>query len=73
VAILDEATSALDIASEQAMYEALASLLPDCAYLSVGHRPSLEAFHNAKLSLRACAGGHTLESLESLEPKAPEK
>jgi hypothetical protein len=33
-------------------YDALSTWLPDCAYLSVGHRPSLLAFHDHKLVLR---------------------
>ena len=50
LAILDEATSALDLRTEAAMYAALAAL-PGIAYLSVGHRPSLESFHHSRLRL----------------------
>ena len=50
LAILDEATSALDLANEAIMYEALAKL-PGITYLSVGHRPSLMAFHSNRLRL----------------------
>jgi ABC-type uncharacterized transport system fused permease/ATPase subunit len=60
VAILDEATSALDIDSERAMYEAL-QRVEGCSYLSVGHRPSLSAFHDHRLRLRADGGGHEFE------------
>lgn len=60
--IADEATSALDIASEAKMYTLLrnlsqrtfqnGSLGPSClSYVSVGHRPSLAAFHDKKLRL----------------------
>lgn len=49
-AILDESTSALHTESERAMY----SLLRDrgITYISVGHRPSLEAYHDVKLTLQ---------------------
>ena len=50
LAILDEATSALDLTTEAAMYAALAAL-PGISYLSVGHRPSLESFHQSRLRL----------------------
>ena len=50
LAILDEATSALDLATEAAMYSALAAL-PGISYLSVGHRPSLERYHTSRLRL----------------------
>jgi len=58
--ILDESSSALDVASENRMY----SLLRDRAvtYMSVGHRPSLEAYHDYKLILR---GGDSF-ALESI-------
>ena len=50
-AILDEATSALDIANEKALYQLLAAL--DIRYISVGHRPSLAAYHNQILTLES--------------------
>ena len=42
------------------MYEAVADELPGLAFLSVGHRPSLVAFHDHILRLRA-EGDHALE------------
>lgn len=59
--ILDESTSALDVASENRMY----SLLRDrnVTYMSVGHRLSLEAYHNYKLTLQ----GGDIFSLETLK------
>jgi putative ATP-binding cassette transporter len=48
--VLDEATSALDMASEAAMYEALAAL-PGVTYISVGHRPSLLRYHASRLRM----------------------
>jgi len=50
LAILDEATSALDLNNEAIMYRAL-SKLPGITFLSVGHRPSLLAFHRQRLRL----------------------
>lgn len=60
--IADEATSALDIASEAKMYTILRNLSQrtvlngslgptGLSYVSVGHRPSLAAFHDKKLRL----------------------
>ena len=60
--MLDEATSALDLPTERRMYEAVADELPGLAFLSVGHRPSLVAFHDHILRLRA-EGDHALEAV----------
>mmetsp|Transcript_28177 Transcript_28177/g.42985 ORF Transcript_28177/g.42985 Transcript_28177/m.42985 type:complete len:716 (-) Transcript_28177:1931-4078(-) len=61
--ILDEATSALDMASEAKMYQVLQDLgcevsptgekmaVVPLTYISVGHRPSLLAYHGKKLRL----------------------
>jgi putative ATP-binding cassette transporter len=54
---LDEATSATDIATEATLYGALSR--SGAAYVSVGHRPSLGAFHRQTLCLEA-AGVWTL-------------
>jgi ABC-type uncharacterized transport system fused permease/ATPase subunit len=58
-AILDEATSALDIKSEAKMYRLLQQLKLEhvdsdysgVTFLSVGHRPTLLAYHDIKLNL----------------------
>jgi putative ATP-binding cassette transporter len=47
--VLDEATSALDVATERHLYELLTDR--DMAFVSVGHRPTLAAFHNTVLEL----------------------
>ncbi len=60
LAILDEATSALDLASEEKMYTVLGSI-PGISYVSVGHRPSLVSFHDARLTLTG--GGYSIEKL----------
>ncbi|MBF0481916.1 MAG: ABC transporter ATP-binding protein/permease [Desulfovibrionaceae bacterium] len=48
---LDEATSAIDEDGERVLYGLLLSRLPGAAVLSVGHRTSLEAFHERRLLL----------------------
>ena len=47
--MLDEATSALDIENEHHLYDLLADM--HIAYISVGHRPSLLAYHDRVLEL----------------------
>ncbi len=47
--ILDEATSALDMANEEQLYSHLAAA--KTAYISVGHRASLESHHQSLLRL----------------------
>jgi len=47
--VLDEATSALDVATEKRLYELLVAR--DLAFVSVGHRPTLTAYHNTVLEL----------------------
>ena len=46
---MDEATSALDLESEKRMYEWIRAELPTCSMISVGHRPSLEKYHDQVL------------------------
>ncbi len=47
--VLDEATSALDVATESHLYSLLSER--DMAFVSVGHRPTLTAFHDTVLEL----------------------
>ncbi len=52
--ILDEATSALDVANEKLLYLQLQHL--NTTYVSVGHRPTLLAYHDLVLELQGgCA------------------
>lgn len=62
LAVLDEATSALDLESERRMYRLL-SAVPGLSYVSVGHRPSLLAFHDQRLQLGR--DGHTLQNIST--------
>lgn len=43
---LDESTSMLDVANETHLYKMLKSKLPDCSIVSIGHRPTIDAFHD---------------------------
>jgi putative ATP-binding cassette transporter len=48
---LDEATASLDEPSEAALYSLLAEKLPDTTIVSIGHRSTLEAFHQRNISM----------------------
>jgi putative ATP-binding cassette transporter len=48
---LDEATASLDEPSEAALYRLLAQLLPATTIVSIGHRSTLEAFHQREIAL----------------------
>jgi putative ATP-binding cassette transporter len=56
--VLDEATSALDVATEQALYALL--LQREMAFVSVGHRPTLTAYHDTVLELDGLGGWRLL-------------
>ena len=48
--VLDEATSALDVATEDRLYALLRER--ELAVISIGHRPTLKAFHDTVLELK---------------------
>jgi putative ATP-binding cassette transporter len=48
---LDEATASLDEPSEAALYRLLQAKLPDTTVVSIGHRATLDAFHQRKAGL----------------------
>ncbi len=52
IVFLDEATSATDEGLEHALYELLRQELPQCTLVSVGHRSTLNGFHQHKLELQ---------------------
>ncbi|MGE3541865.1 MAG: ABC transporter ATP-binding protein/permease, partial [Candidatus Tectimicrobiota bacterium] len=64
LAFLDEATSALDEPNERLLYERLRTL--GLAYVSIGHRSTLKAFHDYLLMLEA-DGSVTLTRLSTGE------
>ena len=48
---LDEATASLDEASEAELYHLLMEKLPATTIVSIGHRSTLEAFHQRRVVL----------------------
>lgn len=56
--VLDEATSALDVATEKRLYELLVERQMAC--VSVGHRPTLVAYHDTVLELDGSGGWRLL-------------
>jgi len=54
---LDEATASLDEPSEAALYRLIDEKLPDTTVVSIGHRSTLQAFHQRNAAL-APAGDH---------------
>ena len=51
---MDESTSALDTANEELMYRLLKS--NNIVFVSVGHRPTLRAYHDRVLQLLDTSG-----------------
>lgn len=54
VVFLDETTSALDETTEHLLYQTIKARLPEMIILSVGHRSTLQQFHNKQLKLDVC-------------------
>lgn len=48
---LDESTSALDAENEKRVYSVLKEKLPHCSIISIGHRQSLEAYHDKQIDM----------------------
>lgn len=57
IVLLDEATAALDEPTEAMLYRALKQKLPDSIIISIGHRSTLNAFHNMHLDVGNVACG----------------
>ena len=82
--ILDEATSALDMVAEARMYMLLQKMAkktlnsssglssPGLTYVSVGHRPSLLAYHDKRLRLAGDAV-HELSDIEKSAVRLPKE
>ena len=49
---MDEATASLDDASEAAVYDALKRSLPTTTMVSIGHRPTLQKWHDRRIELQ---------------------
>lgn len=52
---MDESTSSLDLAHEKEMFRLLKEKLPKCTVVSVGHRPSLDDYHDVEIDLEKYA------------------
>jgi putative ATP-binding cassette transporter len=59
---LDEATASLDEASEAALYHLLEEKLPATTIVSIGHRSTLEAFHQRNVVLTRDGKQYALQS-----------
>jgi ABC-type uncharacterized transport system fused permease/ATPase subunit len=53
---MDESTSALDVQAERKMYNLLQEAKERLTYISVGHRPTLLAYHDVKLAIKDRVG-----------------
>jgi vitamin B12/bleomycin/antimicrobial peptide transport system ATP-binding/permease protein len=60
---LDEASAALDEATETRLYQMLPRRLPNTTVVSIGHRPSLRAFHQRHLEIQLADGRWGLHDL----------
>jgi putative ATP-binding cassette transporter len=60
---LDEATSAVDEPLEKRLYTVLRERLPDTAIVSIGHGPTITAYHARELELKEAG-----EGLRQLQP-----
>jgi putative ATP-binding cassette transporter len=66
---LDEATASLDEPSEAELYRLLAEKLPSTTIVSIGHRSTLEAFHQRNIVLARDGDRFTLRNqAEGAEP-----
>jgi putative ATP-binding cassette transporter len=66
---LDEATASLDEPSEAALYGLLRGKLPATTLVSIGHRSTLEAFHQRSVVFARDGDGFALqEGGESAKP-----
>lgn len=52
---LDESTSMLDLKNETRLYKLIHEKLPNCSIISVGHRPSLDEFHDTVIDMEKFA------------------
>lgn len=65
---LDEATASLDEPSEAALYRLLAEKLPDTTIVSIGHRSTLEAFHQRHVAMVRDGDRFTLRDAMEAKP-----
>ncbi|RDI57863.1 ABC transporter ATP-binding protein/permease [Microvirga subterranea] len=55
--LLDEATAALDEPTEEEIYGVLRQHLPDTTVVSIGHRSTLNAFHDRRVDMKKAENG----------------
>jgi len=67
---LDEATASLDEPSEAALYKLLAEKLSATTIVSIGHRSTLEAFHQRNLAMVRDGDLFKLQDRSSVRPAA---
>ncbi|MDG6895131.1 ABC transporter ATP-binding protein/permease [Volucribacter amazonae] len=58
VIYLDETTSALDEPTEQWLYSLIRTELPQAIIISIGHRGTLQKFHNKRFDITEKCGGY---------------
>ena len=68
---LDEATASLDEPSEAMLYRLLVEKLPDTTVVSIGHRSTLDAFHQRQVSLARDGDQFTLGNGERTAAASP--
>jgi vitamin B12/bleomycin/antimicrobial peptide transport system ATP-binding/permease protein len=69
---LDEATASLDEPSEAALYRLIEEKLPATTIVSIGHRSTLEAFHQRQIALSRDGDRFALQNLsETSAPARP--
>lgn len=61
-AVLDEATSGLDVHNEAKLYSELQT--SGTSFISVGHRPTLAAYHDTVLEISSCGSWKVMSSKE---------
>jgi putative ATP-binding cassette transporter len=66
--VMDEATSALDPSSQEHLLTLIAQRLSRAAFLSIAHRPELQAFHQRVLVFEHRPGGSRLISDDAIVP-----
>ena len=66
---LEHATSSLSPQSEEEMMSLLEQELPGATVMTIGHNPSLEAFHQRKLTLETSANGPAFLRETALRPQ----
>ena len=65
---LDEATASLDEPSEARLYRLLREALPATTIVSIGHRSTLEAFHDRNVVLASGGDQFALQDREGTKP-----